>query len=354
MRFLAAFLVVLCHARPEHWVAWSELNKDHEIISKLFFLLIRPGPEAVVIFFVLSGYFVGGKVMERFANGTFKPEDYLRDRISRIFTPLLPSLLLTIICVWIVNRGFTDGFGLELLGNIFQMQGILCERLEGNAPLWSLSYEVWFYTFAGALATLCLRPHKKNVTWLISGALILFSAWCLTMLDTVYFFCWIMGALAYVLPMPDFGKKGLIAGLVLAFIAASTSQATGTYQGGLIANSEPIHKAATLLLAASVSFLIPILANTGWRFSSSRIMLSGPYLAAFSYTLYLTHYPLLLVMNTLHAPFQAFTPVSVCLFFIKIGVCVAVAWLVYLPFERNTARVRGFIHKHQSLPPASL
>ena len=123
------------------------------------------------------------------------------------------------------------------------------------------------------------------------------------------------------------------------------AQATGSYQGGLLGNSDVVHKAGTLLLAASLAFLLPFLVDAGTRCGTSRLLRLGPSLAAFSYTLYLTHYPLLLVMRTWHEPYRAFTAFTVLVYLLKLGVCLLAAWLLYLPFERNTPKVRRFIQR---------
>lgn len=348
IRFLAALLVVFCHVRPEHWVAWNELDADSRTwAAKLFLMMIRIGPESVVIFFVLSGYLVGGKVIQRCADGTFAAADYFRDRFSRIFTPLVPAILVTVTCVWFLYDGFPAGYGWELLGNIFQMQGILCDRLVGDAPLWSLSYEVWFYALAGGAAIICGHFSKPIPTGrvLAAAVLVLFSSWCLVALKTAYLFCWLFGAFAYVFPVKKPGRLGVTAAFAVALLAIAICQATGSYQGGLIANSELVHQAGVLLLGASIAFLLPFLSHSGNRLGDSRLARLGPRLAAFSYTLYLTHYPLLLVMRSWHAPYHSFSAFSLLLYLAKIGVCVIAAWVLYLPFERKTPQVRRFLQQ---------
>jgi peptidoglycan/LPS O-acetylase OafA/YrhL len=74
-----------------------------------------------------------------------------------------------------------------------------------------------------------------------------------------------------------------------------------------------------------------------------RLLKLGPYLAAFSYTLYLTHYPILYLMRTWHQPFATFSPISLFAYLLKIVACLLVGWLLYLPFERNTPAVRRWL-----------
>ena len=65
IRWSAAMLVVVAHARHLLFVDYYLLvYKDptflHSISNKLFYFITGLGHEAVVLFFVLSGYLVGG------------------------------------------------------------------------------------------------------------------------------------------------------------------------------------------------------------------------------------------------------------------------------------------------------
>ena len=55
LRFASALLVVLCHARIEHWLPYAQLTlESRSLFVQLFFLAIRPELEVVVAFFLLS------------------------------------------------------------------------------------------------------------------------------------------------------------------------------------------------------------------------------------------------------------------------------------------------------------
>ena len=88
LRFGAALAVVLCHARPNNWAVWADLDGHYKNwLTGAFFGLMRPGVEAVVVFFVLSGFLVGGKVLDRMMKGTFDIRAYAVDRVF----PSLPA-----------------------------------------------------------------------------------------------------------------------------------------------------------------------------------------------------------------------------------------------------------------------
>lgn len=116
IRFLAAFTVLASHARGVAFVAYGDLESSSQgPVAFLAFLATRIEGEAVIVFFVLSGFLVGGRGAERLLNGTFRLKDYAIDRVSRIVTPLVPSLLLSAAIAPFINQD-TSGWG--FLGNL--------------------------------------------------------------------------------------------------------------------------------------------------------------------------------------------------------------------------------------------
>ena len=343
VRFLSAFLVVLCHARPDHWVSWAQLNTGgHGLVAQLFFLLIRPGRQAVVIFFVLSGYLVGGRLIQRVAAGSFSLRSYVLDRTTRIFIPFFPSLILTAGCVSLVHRGFPSDFLGQLGCNIGQLQGIVCAPLEGNPSLWSLNYEVWFYVVAGLLAAFftSVADDKKRIVFIcLQSSFLLVGFWALSLLEGVYFFSWMIGAIAAIRPVTIFNIKSVSARFIGLFLGIGLSQFGGLEVDG--ARGGLLYIFGTLIVSVFTAALLPWIVSVKEGPKAGGALLGiGPYLAAFSYTLYLTHYPLLYWMRTWHQPYTSFSFLSLSVFGLKIVICLLVAWLMYLPFERNTSGVR--------------
>ena len=138
--------VVMTHARGFMFEEYGALQADSQNwMIAAFYAVTRLGHEAVIVFFVLSGYLVGGKAIERLGRGTFQPTDYAVDRITRIWVPLVPALLLSGFVT-----GNSNGVG-TWIGNLFGLQSVLVPSLGGNGPLWSLAYEIWFYVLAYAV-----------------------------------------------------------------------------------------------------------------------------------------------------------------------------------------------------------
>lgn len=152
LRWVAALLVLLEHGRTATFLAYGDLPQAQQtLVAKGFYLLTRLGGEAVMLFFVLSGFLVGGQVIRRVREGRFSVKSYAIDRVARILPPLVPAVLLAaaVGAIW-----FTDGPGIwDIVATLGGFNGVLVS-LNYNPPLWSLTYEIWFYIFAGAAAAI--------------------------------------------------------------------------------------------------------------------------------------------------------------------------------------------------------
>src|SRR5262245_27291270 len=90
MRGLAALSVCLAHVRGASFVECGALPVASQTpLVAVLYLLTRLGHEAVLAFFVLSGFLVGGKIFERVRARTFILSDYAIERTTRIFLPLI-------------------------------------------------------------------------------------------------------------------------------------------------------------------------------------------------------------------------------------------------------------------------
>lgn len=82
-------MVLLSHARNTFFPAFGDLPEDqHNPFSMAFTMFCRMGHEAVIVFFVLSGFLVGGRGFERIKDGSMNVGSYAIDRFSRITPPL--------------------------------------------------------------------------------------------------------------------------------------------------------------------------------------------------------------------------------------------------------------------------
>lgn len=111
-RGITALLVCAGHLRAAMFVDYKDVTQPSGFSEKLFYIVTSLGHQAVVVFFVLSGFFVGGSVLKN-AND-FRFLDYYTARLSRLWMVLVPALFFTllvdkiiaVICPGIISGDF--------------------------------------------------------------------------------------------------------------------------------------------------------------------------------------------------------------------------------------------------------
>jgi peptidoglycan/LPS O-acetylase OafA/YrhL len=289
LRFLAALEVVVTHGRTIMFVEYSQLDQaSHNLLTLAWVGVTRQGYEAVMLFFVLSGYLVGGPAFSRALAGTFQPREYALDRFVRIMVPLVPAVALALLAEHWLGRSVSM---IEGLGCVLSLQGVLTGIPYTNPALWSLSYEVWFYILAGAVASLIARLHGSRA---ISLVLVVCAALVFMRLDVIYLLIWLAGSAAYLLRPAKATRLGIVGAVLLMLIGVAihqmslpNSMAPGALEGhrlGQVTGKVVMATGMAILLAQ----LSCVQTNAAGLFS--RV---GASLAGFSYSLYLTHMPLL-------------------------------------------------------------
>lgn len=345
LRFLAAFVVLLTHVRTSTFLQYSELEAESQnIVTLLFFAVTRLGHEAVIVFFVLSGYLVGGKAIQRIKNNTFAPKSYFIDRFSRIMTPLLPALALTSLVSVIVGESVPIE---QVIGNLFSLQGFIVSPPSINGPLWSLSYESWFYILAGSVGIVaCGHNSKAFGMLLLTMTMVVFSE-----LDVTYLFCWLLGALAYQNKNQEFSALRFAISICVISVGTILSQLTSETQSFSFINSDyylPSNSTCEIILASGIALLIRELCIFDKLSNTNKVGKLGILLASFSYTLYLVHYPLLVLMD--HYLFNTSGTIdskSLSEFIIKTTACLIASYALYWLFERNTNSVKKLLQLKQ-------
>ena len=135
-RAFASFYVPLHHVGQA--MAWGGLLG----------LFARFGQEAVMLFFLLSGFVIFANEKERVAD----IGGYALRRAKRIYPALFVALLTSALVVS-YKQGMSNAIDLTgLVGNLLMLQdvsglkpGVIVSPFLGNTPLWSLSYEAGFY-----------------------------------------------------------------------------------------------------------------------------------------------------------------------------------------------------------------
>jgi peptidoglycan/LPS O-acetylase OafA/YrhL len=155
LRGFAALYVVFFHILPQKIYLFG-INVG---------VLFRFGPEAVIVFFVLSG-FVIKYTWEKSRDKSFRY--YFTRRFVRLYVPLFFIFLLGYLLKCYNEGSLVSPEWKTLFGNLFMLQDVISQKPHvisaaymGNGVLWSLSYEWWFYMLFFFLVTR-IRPGKLN------------------------------------------------------------------------------------------------------------------------------------------------------------------------------------------------
>ena len=95
LRFTAALLVRFGHTRGLLFASFQDVP-NAGLATTLFYFATGVHREGVAIFFVVSGFLVGGAVWRALAERRFEPRAYLTSRFVRIYLVFLPALALTL------------------------------------------------------------------------------------------------------------------------------------------------------------------------------------------------------------------------------------------------------------------
>jgi peptidoglycan/LPS O-acetylase OafA/YrhL len=344
LRGLAALVVLLMHSRNILFVRYPLLDPDDKgILSLIFYFFTRLGNEAVIVFFVLSGLLVGGGVIFKLSTNTFNLKSYVIDRLVRIVLPLFSALLLIILCAAITGRFFHP---VDYLGNLLSLQGILVPVVSG--PLWSLSYEVWFYILAGGVAVWFSIPKYKFV-----GLLVCFvCSWVFVYgLKPIYLFIWVLGAFSFYKTKKN---NYLWGSVVLMGISILIYQFIGRNDTVLHYVNYQIGVTSELSLGFSVCiFVQQLMLRAPKTILGKYINNMGTRLAHFSYTLYLTHSPILALLVYWGFPQSKSVDIMSITYWICANcICLICAYLIYSICEKHTLAVKLYL-KQKWMPDTS-
>lgn len=345
LRFIAAFMVLLSHSRNTFFPEYGALPAEqHNLLTMAFTMFCRMGHEAVIIFFVLSGFLVGGRGFERIKAGTMNVKSYAIDRFSRIYPPLLAAIIFCGISVYVTGETYcTDFTWQNALGNILNLQGICCDSVV--SPFWSLNYEVWFYVILGALAVLLITNNNRTK---ISSLLLFVAAVSVFVLGLKmhYLLIWMLGAIAYVARPKQKNRCvlilsiiGFFAGVIFYQLSKDTHSISFAIKG---ANEEFTELFMSVMSCLMIQQMILFEPQTKITKAIEKYL--GNF-AKFSYTLYLSHRVVFLWIiaylwadSTCDFSLKGFS-MYVATVFISLFIC----WLIYMVSERYSPHIKKYL-----------
>lgn len=382
LRGVAALVVFLSHLRAMYFeqglrdfVAGTSSTRTAAVAdngsifgSHLHFASLLQGHQsvgrfAVIVFFVLSGYFVGGSALRASQKGKFSLSSYAVQRITRLWVALIPALLLGLVLDLIGSHylpgahniyhsggiEFSAGLAQRLtpaawFGSLFFLQGIATPIFGTNLPLWSLAYEFWFY----AMFPLLLLAFAKSTSAgarAVSGLLFcvcaLISGWAIC----AYFLVWGCGVVVSMLPLNLGGiQRRTIAWSATALLFAAMF---------LELKKKPNLWIGDMILGLIVTAIVWTILHLQGSTVSKWYRWPAQGLSKMSYTLYVVHVPILVFISAILFPVWGrwkMTPAHLGAGAAVFAVTFGAAWGMYFLFERNTASVRRFV---QSLLPGS-
>lgn len=147
VRFLAALLVLLTH------LAYARYS------GGMLLWLRTYGNDAVMIFFVLSGFVIAHVAATR----DHDIRSYFINRLARIYSVAVPAILLTVVLDQtgrLINPAAYEGFWYQDSQPLLRVLTALTFtnelwftswRLFTNGPYWSVGYEFWYYALFAVL-----------------------------------------------------------------------------------------------------------------------------------------------------------------------------------------------------------
>jgi len=317
------------------------------------------GRQAVMIFFVLSGFLISRGIDQKIRSAEWSWTEYLTNRFSRLWVVLVPCLIITFmwdsLSIQITGSLFYEGRLREVyclgpksgvpvdLGwlaffrNSFFLQDISGSVYGSNISLWSLSYEFWYYLLFPLLYLALYR--KGKIFWFQNIYYGLFALLIIFMLPSkVLFlgFIWALGFMVHIVNNTKFStrfsnRKYLLIAIVLFLGVLFTTRAKIISQG-LIADYSVGVAAAYLILV--LVHRVQLEGGVFQRFSK--------FLSSISYSLYATHFAFIAFIAFVFNSGKLF-PIngdSLLIFVVVFIMTILHATIFYHIFEKNTYRVK--------------
>lgn len=328
LRGLTALYVLLHHAQLLPNSRWG--------------LLLSFGQEAVILFFLLSGFVIDHSLRNR----RFNTGRYLQLRTRRIYPIFLVALLLSYAAQCVIQGQWAPPMWRDLMGNLLMLQdaaglkrGVWFDTFQGNSALWSLSYEWCFYLLFIPVVRL-IRPSLQAWTALaisVAGWLVFNAIPNQIALLLSYFMIWwsgvalsreysVTGRISLAGQTQSLGGLAMLSLMQLAAIGLA-------WKAG-----QPLKLGIDPVLqlrhygAAFVFLLVAIVWNSrGWRTPAwVRIFALA---APISYGIYIIHLPLLAMVR--HLTGLASGPLNLL---IALPVILGAAWLLEVKLQKAINR----------------
>lgn len=343
IRLFACELVVLDHFLTRYQpVPWDAL----------FTLGSVMGGVAVLLFFVLSGLLISYSLHNKLENPRYRFKSFFVDRFSRIYSGLLAALAVgAVVAVTIyvtnysyflqlctmqstpspLNFGMTLGmleqrFPVNFFNSLFSGFGVSFSLPDVtpfgfNGILWTLVLEWWLYMVFGwlVIGSFSLRKRERGtgykVIFLVGATLLGLLLAGMFEQSSSFIIIWFTGVFMMLVISSETVKNKLsshrAARILGVLFALSLASAVFAVYATFAWTKQYYDLTLGIPLALCV-FLGVLLLNNGTLKQASKLALNKRVAgwtaagAAFSYTLFLTHYPIIILLNGLNLPMNRF------------------------------------------------
>lgn len=297
LRGLMALLVLVEHVRSLLFVRYVELEHP-SLLTQGFYFVTAWGSQAVIVFFVLSGYLITRLYARALTTGEMGWASFALNRAVRLYLVLVPALVLTW-ALGALSSSTDDEPGLTFVGHLLFLQPVHGDLFKNNPPLWSLGFEGMAYlAFASAAVGVryLRQPSAAKIgrvlPWLlVAGVCIFFGSWFWH-----YMSLWLLGAAAALFQGSAFVKRSLSPTAGKWALAACISLLTGSF---VITRFGAALVVQDWLVAASAALCIALFHHARGSEKATQDHRSvGEMLSRRAYSVYVLHYPLLALLAT--------------------------------------------------------
>jgi peptidoglycan/LPS O-acetylase OafA/YrhL len=191
---------MLSHLRALCFIDYGHVKASADtVVAKGLYLATSFGHQSVMIFFVLSGFLISSSILKKLRENRWSWRDYVVDRGIRLYTVLIPGLLLGWcwdylgIIAFNANHLYsspTVPFGpnipgrqlslVDFAGNLVFLQTRFVPVFGSNGPLWSLFNEFWYYALFPCIVLFLIRAATSRLrSACIYSAVIVLCCWIL-------------------------------------------------------------------------------------------------------------------------------------------------------------------------------
>ena len=337
IRLVACELVVIGHFLTRYQPATAEASLR---------LGRTLGGTAVLLFFALSGLLISYSLRNKLDNPEYRFRNYFVDRFSRIYSGLLPAMLfgtIIVVIIYVTNYsyfmqlcsmqstpslftfgmtlGMLERFPVNFFNSLLSVFGLSFPFPDVtpygfNGILWVLVIEWWLYMVFGwiVIGSLGLIRKQKSgksyqIIFLAVAALLSLLLIAMYQQNSSFIIVWFVG----VLMMLAISSKTLNTKLssnprpTLLVILFILSLASAVYEMYVtFAWTDQYYGLNLGILLSACVFLGVLLLNEGGFKRVSKLILNKNIVswitigAGYSYTLYLTHYPIIIFLNGLN------------------------------------------------------